>query len=118
MHIKSGHYLFLMIGLVAIVAINQPLSASGGLTDTTVNWPQFHFDASHTGFNPSEHILSPTTVRTLPAAWKYMTGNGIQSSPAIANGILYIGSNDNNVYALNATTGALIWKYTTGCFIA
>ena len=27
---------------------------------------------------------------------------------------MYVGSEDNNLYALNASTGALLWKYTTG----
>ncbi len=35
-------------------------------------------------------------------------------SPAVANGVVYVGSPDNNVYALNASTGGLLWKYTTG----
>jgi hypothetical protein len=30
------------------------------------------------------------------------------------DGVVYIGSNDNNLYALNATTGALRWSYATG----
>jgi eukaryotic-like serine/threonine-protein kinase len=29
----------------------------------------------------------------------------------------YIGSTDQNIYALNAATGAFLWKYTTGGFI-
>jgi len=36
------------------------------------------------------------------------------SSPAVANGTVYVGSEDNNVYALNATTGAKVWSFTTG----
>ena len=36
------------------------------------------------------------------------------SSPAVANGVVYVGSLDNNVYALNASTGAKLWSYTTG----
>jgi outer membrane protein assembly factor BamB len=32
----------------------------------------------------------------------------------VANGVVYVGSGDNNLYALGATTGALLWKYTTG----
>ena len=32
----------------------------------------------------------------------------------MANGVVYVGSTDNNTYALNASTGALLWKYTTG----
>ena len=38
----------------------------------------------------------------------------MDSSPAVANGVVYVGSTDNNIYALNAGTGALLWKYTTG----
>jgi len=32
----------------------------------------------------------------------------------VANGVVYVGSADHDVYALNAGTGALLWKYTTG----
>lgn len=39
--------------------------------------------------------------------WSYTTGGQIASSPAVANGIVYVGS--DNVYALDATTGALLW---------
>ncbi|MGB8312203.1 MAG: PQQ-binding-like beta-propeller repeat protein [Halobacteriota archaeon] len=30
------------------------------------------------------------------------------------NGIVYIGSLDHNVYALNVKTGTKVWNYTTG----
>ncbi len=36
------------------------------------------------------------------------------SSPAISNGIAYIGSGDHYVYALDAATGAQRWKFLTG----
>ncbi|HEX6881643.1 MAG TPA: PQQ-binding-like beta-propeller repeat protein [Terriglobales bacterium] len=36
------------------------------------------------------------------------------SSPAVVNGIVYFGSGDGNVYALNASDGQLKWKYQTG----
>ncbi len=36
------------------------------------------------------------------------------SSPAVVSGVVYVGSWDHNVYALNAKTGVLWWKYTTG----
>ena len=34
--------------------------------------------------------------------------------PAVANGTVYVGSADNKLYALNASTGALLWKYAAG----
>jgi outer membrane protein assembly factor BamB len=36
------------------------------------------------------------------------------SSPAVWNGAVYFGSGDGNVYALDAATGALRWKFQTG----
>jgi len=36
------------------------------------------------------------------------------SSPAISGKTLYIGSDDGNLYALNAKTGEVIWKYYFG----
>ena len=56
--------------------------------------------------------------------WKYLTIGNVYSSPAVANGVVYIAtqstsnSSDNSLYALNAGTGALLWSYaisgTTG----
>ncbi len=46
--------------------------------------------------------------------WSYTTGGGVSSSPSVANGVVYVGSDDNNVYALDANTGALVWTYSTG----
>lgn len=36
------------------------------------------------------------------------------SSPSISGNTLYIGSGDRNVYALDANSGTLRWKFTTG----
>ena len=81
------------------------------------NWAQFHKRAIHDGHNFTENVLSPDNVGSLGLLWRYITGTGrqVHSSPAVANGMVYIGSDDNNVYALNASTGRLRWKYTTIC---
>ena len=44
--------------------------------------------------------------------WKTPIGASYDLSPTVANGIVYIGSEDT-LYALNATTGKEIWTYTT-----
>ncbi len=36
------------------------------------------------------------------------------SSPAVSNGVVYIGSGDHNVYALDAASGRLRWQFSTG----
>jgi len=44
--------------------------------------------------------------------WNYSKG-AFGSSPAVADGVVYFGNQDFNVYALNTSTGAKIWSYKT-----
>ena len=70
----------------------------------------FHNDLARTGYSNSK---VPNTNATL---WTYMT-DGYVNDPVVVDGVLYVGSYDYNVYALNAKTGTLIWNYTTGGYI-
>src|SRR6202521_683144 len=78
------------------------------------NWSQLGFDADGTRLNAYENVLNPKAAGSLDLNWSYTTGSGVFSSPAVVNGVVYFGSGDSNVYALNAHTGARIWNYTTG----
>ena len=50
-----------------------------------------------------------------PLRWSYATGDDVLSSPAVADyEAVYVGSSDNNFYALGDFDGALIWSYLTG----
>jgi outer membrane protein assembly factor BamB len=88
------------------------LFAQAAFTVAT-NWPQFRDQPGHHGHNGTENVLSPATVSGMDLDWSFATGP-TSSSPAVANGMVYVGSNDNNVYALDATTGALQWSFATG----
>jgi outer membrane protein assembly factor BamB len=39
--------------------------------------------------------------------------NAISSSPIVVNGIVYVGSEDKKLYALDANTGQKLWDFTT-----
>lgn len=43
----------------------------------------------------------------------YTAGDAIESSPAVASGGVYVGSQDHTFYALSAQTGEQLWSYTT-----
>lgn len=45
--------------------------------------------------------------------WKFKTNGKIRTEAAHREGILYFGSEDNNLYALNAKNGNLIFKFPT-----
>ncbi len=46
--------------------------------------------------------------------WMTGTGAAIFSSPTVANGVVYIGSQDGKLYALDSETGTVLWTYLTG----
>jgi len=48
--------------------------------------------------------------------WKFTTGERVVSSPAVVNGVVYIGSEDTKIYALNATNGNQLWNYNSGLY--
>ena len=45
--------------------------------------------------------------------WKFATGGKVLSSPVADQGVIYFGSYDRNVYAVDAETGVQKWKYST-----
>ncbi len=45
--------------------------------------------------------------------WKFRCEDEVRSSPRLANGVLYVGSYDHNLYALQADDGSFIWKFPT-----
>src|SRR5208337_3884510 len=76
-------------------------------------WREFH-RYNMERWNPCEHVLNVNNVGNLHRKWSYKTGNVVDSSPAALNGVVYVGSDDDNLYALKASTGALLWSYPTG----
>src|SRR5438552_726876 len=78
-----------------------------------VDWPMFHNTLDRDGWNTSEHILSPTTVGGLTQKWVAPTGDIVFSSAAVVNGVVYVGSFDDKLYALDAATGGVHWTTAT-----
>jgi outer membrane protein assembly factor BamB len=74
------------------------------------DWAEHGFGARGRRYNPYENVISSANAGQLGIAWSYATGGVVESSPAVVGGIVYIGSNDGYLYALNAATGALQWK--------
>ena len=48
------------------------------------------------------------------SVWTFATQARVESSPAIAGGRVFVGSNDGRFYVLNLTTGAKLWEFTAG----
>jgi outer membrane protein assembly factor BamB/tRNA A-37 threonylcarbamoyl transferase component Bud32 len=56
--------------------------------------------------------VTPTpTAKSLQPEWSFASEDEVRGTPTIANGLIYFGSYDNNLYALNAASGEFQWKY-------
>lgn len=65
---------------------------------------------------PSLPNVAPSTTaqQGIKPLWKFECEDEIRGTPAYDDGLVYIGSLDNNLYAVDAATGKFIWKYPTG----
>jgi eukaryotic-like serine/threonine-protein kinase len=74
------------------------------------------FDAQHTRVNPYEKTITPDTVPrlTLALSWPVPTGEAIESAATVANNLVYISSCSNQMLALRAQTGAIVWPNHNG----
>ena len=80
---------------------------------SSTDWSQYHGDSGHTGYTTDN---GPATNNTL---WRFSLlpyGKIEGYSAAVANGLVYFGSEYGNITCANATTGALVWNYNTNSF--
>lgn len=76
----------------------------------TSSWSMFRRDSTHSA-------ASQSAPENLTLRWKFTTDGAVISSPSVANGMVYMGSQDKNIYCLDSRTGSLIWNFTTGARI-
>lgn len=90
--------LFLGLILIGSIILSGAVSAAGLNTSPQ---PKFHHDNNNTG---QSQYRGPQTNTT---KWKYIIRSYIESSPAIGkDGTIYIGSYDNNLYAVEDLTAS------------
>lgn len=68
----------------------------------------FRGNPQHTGVYGGPAVPQFTKIK-----WQFHTKGQVLSSPAVSGETLYIGSDDHNLYAFEASTGALRWKFKT-----
>jgi outer membrane protein assembly factor BamB len=52
-------------------------------------------------------------IPQLTVLWTYQTGGPVWGTPAVDDGVVFFGSDDASLYALEAKTGQLKWKFDT-----
>ena len=118
---KTIFVVVIILGLCLVFAamiINRPdsgdketvteLTQSKVIVPDQNNWQMFRGGQSLLG------TAAGTLADSPQLAWKFKTGGEIKSSPAIDGGLVFIGSADANVYAIDLAKGHKVWAYPTG----
>ncbi|HEC72743.1 MAG TPA: pyrrolo-quinoline quinone [Methylophaga aminisulfidivorans] len=75
-------------------------------------WPLFGGDTLHQRHSPLEQV-TVANVKALKPAWQYQSGvkGSFQATPIVKNDVMYLSLPFNDVVALNAKNGTVIWRY-------
>jgi outer membrane protein assembly factor BamB len=83
-----------------------------GYVDVTIipiPWPMFRHNLRHTGLSPYDTSTNPGKLK-----WLFPTAGPVESSPAIgSDGTIYVGSDDNKLYAIYPDSTEK-WSFETG----
>jgi quinoprotein glucose dehydrogenase len=82
-------------------------------------WPSYGADLTHSRYSPLDQI-NATNFSKLEIAWRFKTDSlgprpefNLESTPLMVNGRLYsTGGTRRAVFALNATTGEMLWMHS------
>ncbi|MCL1977669.1 MAG: PQQ-binding-like beta-propeller repeat protein [Candidatus Bathyarchaeota archaeon] len=80
--------------------------ASSETEPETDSWSMFRHDAGRSS-------IGERGPANLSLVWSFATGGAVMSSPSVVNGIVYFGSQDHNIYAVDAKYGKPIWTFST-----
>lgn len=101
---------FALSGMVAAAEINDERLGTAG--SDPGNWIIHGLDYQNQRFSKLDQI-SAANVKSLVPKWIYQTGTSstFQTTPLVADGIMYISLPFSHVAALDAHTGREIWRY-------
>ncbi len=96
----------------AILQNYKPVTADRLKRPEDGDWLMIRRTYDGWGYSPLDQI-TPANVTRLQPAWVFATGvlNGHEAPPIINNGVMFVATPGNQVIALDAKTGDLLWRY-------
>ncbi|MGH8595936.1 MAG: pyrroloquinoline quinone-dependent dehydrogenase [Gammaproteobacteria bacterium] len=81
-------------------------------TEKAADWLMYGGNYANWRYSPLADINRENVAKLRPA-WIFQTGvpGQFETSPVIADGVMFVTAAYNNLFALNATTGELVWRY-------
>ncbi len=98
-----------LAALSLLAAVASPTAAAAGSS-----WPQFHYSATKSGYNPNETILNASNVAGLRVVWQRAFDAPIEATPLVAGANVFAQIRDGRLIALNRHSGAVKWTARVG----
>jgi alcohol dehydrogenase (cytochrome c) len=107
-----------IIGWLPGMVTAQGIANYSPVTDTRLlkpepqNWLMYRGTYDGWGYSPLDQI-STKNVKKLVPVWSLSTGvvEGHQAPPMVNNGVMFVTTPQNQVLAVDARTGDLLWRY-------
>jgi alcohol dehydrogenase (cytochrome c) len=110
----------LVIGVIGAlpIAAGAQVSNYSAVTDARLqnpereNWLMYRGNYAGWGYSPLDKINAGNVAKLTPV-WTFGTGvaEGHQSPPMVNNGVMFLSTPQNQVIALDARTGDVLWQY-------
>ena len=92
----------------------QPRTGTASGQTTVSGWPAYLDGPQHASYNASQTVITPATAPSLTQRWKFATGFSFEASPTVADGRVYIGSENGWFYKLSVANGKVLAKVFLG----
>jgi len=105
----------ILVGVLTItqlIANGQQGEAQSRMAQQRRDWPAYGGSSENNHYSSLAQI-NRGNVKQLVVAWSFDTGEegGLQTSPIIVEGVLYGITPTQKIFALDATTGKLLWNF-------
>lgn len=101
------------VGLEAIVQTALQYRPEERFSDAEAMKQALLAVAKNTGILHRITLPKKQSESSIKPLWTFRCEDELRGSPSLNNGRVFIGSYDNNLYAVDATSGAFGWKYPT-----
>jgi glucose dehydrogenase len=111
--------------LVVVTVVSGLLALSllaprGDAATVVADWSGYEHGPAHSSATFNDLAITTSSVATLHRVWTFVPaaatkagqpGPRIDASPTVVGGLVYLAARTGVLYALNATTGAVVWQH-------